>query len=222
MSEVTRCEEVELSLPELVLGSLSGKERAVLVAHLGDCASCRKLSEGLIEVVDELVLLTPSADPPAGFESGALAAMMGDRPRHRMSPAHVRRALAVAALVAAFLGGSVIGGSVGPLRSRRPAAAPIAQRSAALVGPGGATWGTAVVHAGQDGWLFVSMRWDLPDGVFSVQLIGPGIPTVQVGGLELVRGQASLGRSVPGDLSRVRVVRILDSSGTETCRASLA
>ena len=220
MSSLIGCEEVERSLPELAAGFLPGNERAVLVAHLGGCASCRRLSEDLIEVVDELVLLTPPVEPPAGFESRALAAMTADRTRRRTRSNGRQRWLAAAALIAALFGGAVAGDSLGHRGGHRPAAAVLAERSAALVGPGGATWGTAVVHAGQDGWAFVAMRWDLPDGTFSVQLAGPGIPTVQLDGLALVNGQASLGRSVAGDLSRVRVVRIVDSSGTEICRAT--
>lgn len=241
MSPSIRCEEAEQNLPELAIGSLAGEERALVVSHLADCAPCRRLSEDIIRVVEELAVLTPPAEPSAGFESRALAAMTGERPAHRRrrarrsgarrhatdpTPARFARSgrwLAGVALIVAFLAGSTAGVSLG--RRSHPtssAAGAAAQRSAALVGARGTTWGTAVVHAGADGWVFVSMRWDLPDGVYNVQLTGPGIPTVQLDGLDLVNGEASLGRSVGGDLSRVQTVRILDSSGVEICRATFS
>lgn len=221
------CEEVEASVAELAVGSLAGEERAAVVAHLAGCASCHRLAEDLIHVVDELSLITPGVDPPAGFESRVLAAIARDsetpfRGARRVRPP-LRWLAAIAAAGAIFAGGSVAGVTLGSHRER-PAAVPAAARSlraAALVGPGGATWGRAYVQGGRDGWVFVAMRWDLPDGQYSVQLAGPGIPTVQLDGLALVNGRASLGRSLDGDLDAVRTVRVVDARGREICRATL-
>lgn len=222
------CEEAESRVAELAVGSLSGEERAAVVAHLAGCASCRRLGEDLIHVVDELSLITPGVDPPAGFESRVLAAIArdGENPVRLVRRARppLRWLAAVAAAVAIFAGGSVAGARLTAHRDR-PAAARAAVgsfREAALVGPGGATWGRAYVQGGPDGWVFVAMRWDLPDGQFSVQLAGPGIPTVQLDGLVLVNGRASLGRSLDGDLQAVRTVRVVDTRGREICRATLA
>jgi len=221
------CEEVESSVAELAVGSLAGEERAAVVAHLAGCASCRRLAEDLIDVVDELSLITPGVDPPAGFESRVLAGIARDsetpvRLARRVRPP-LRWLAALAAAVAIFAGGSVAGVRLSAHRDR-PAAVPAAAgslRAAALVGPGGATWGRAYVQGGPDGWVFVAMRWDLPDGQYSVQLAGPGIPTVQLDGLALVNGRASLGRSLDGDLDAVRTVRVVDGRGREICRATL-
>lgn len=221
------CEEVESCAAELAVGSLAGEERAAVVAHLAGCASCRRLAEDLMHVVDALSLITPGVDPPAGFESRVLAGIARDHDTPVRLAGRVRRPLrslaAVAAAVAIFVGGSMAGARLSAHRAR-PAALPAATpslRAAALVGPGGATWGRAYVQGGRDGWVFVAMRWDLPDGQYSVELAGPGIPTVQLDGLALVNGRASLGRSLDGDLDAVRTVRVVDARGREICRATL-
>lgn len=221
------CEEVESSVAELAVGSLTGEERAAVVAHLAGCASCRRLAEDLIHVVDELSLITPGVDPPAGFESRVLAGMARDsaNPVRLARPVRpwTRWVAAVAAAVAIFAGGGLAGARLTAPREGPAAgvAAAGSLRAAALVGPGGATWGRAYVQGGPDGWVFVAMRWDLPDAQYSVQLAGPGIPTVQLDGLVLVNGRASLGRSMDGDLAAVRIVRVVDARGREICRATL-
>jgi hypothetical protein len=96
-----RCAEVRDLIPELAMGVASGEERAGALAHVATCAECRALLEEATRVVDELVLLAPEQEPPAGFEARVLAALP------RRLPLHRRRAtwLAVAAaLLAAFTG----------------------------------------------------------------------------------------------------------------------
>ena len=227
MNPPLACDDARDRIPDLALGSLGGEDRAVLVAHLSTCASCQELSDDLIRVVDDLLVLTPPAEPPEGFETRVLAAMTGaarprawHRPRAFDPPA---RWLAVAALILVFAAGGLAGVS---LSGRRPAQAPSPQlagliREAPLVGGSGATWGDAYVHAGAEPWVFVSMHWDLPDSDLTVELAGPGIPTVDLSGLRLVNGQGAIGRGVGGDVRNVRTVRVLDHLGRELCRATL-
>jgi hypothetical protein len=57
---------------ELALGVLTGRERALAVAHLNECDDCREDVRQLMETGEQLLELLPPAEPPAGFESRVL------------------------------------------------------------------------------------------------------------------------------------------------------
>jgi hypothetical protein len=58
--------------PELALGLLDGAERAEVLAHLERCARCHGDVASLTEIGEQLLLLAPEVQPPAGFESRVL------------------------------------------------------------------------------------------------------------------------------------------------------
>jgi hypothetical protein len=58
--------------PELALGLLDGAERAEVLAHLEQCARCHGDVASLTEIGEQLLLLAPEVQPPAGFESRVL------------------------------------------------------------------------------------------------------------------------------------------------------
>lgn len=126
------CQQVAAELPELAVGSLAGRDRARVLAHLDQCPSCAAELESLSALADELVLLAPAVEPPVGFEvallerlgvrsppagvaplsgiSGAahLSGAGVERPGSHQAGAHRRWLLAaavVAALALAFGGG---------------------------------------------------------------------------------------------------------------------
>jgi anti-sigma factor RsiW len=68
--------------PEIALGVLDGEQRAEALRHLATCADCRREVEQLSQVADELVMLAPVQEPPAGFESRVVEAI-GLRPQPR-------------------------------------------------------------------------------------------------------------------------------------------
>jgi hypothetical protein len=72
MTDLT-CGQFEDLSAELALGILEGRERAVALAHVEHCADCRQDLLAMGAVADRLVELTPSAEPPAGFETRVLA-----------------------------------------------------------------------------------------------------------------------------------------------------
>jgi hypothetical protein len=57
---------------ELALGVLTGRERAMAVAHLDECDACREDVRHLMVTGEQLLELLPSAEPPAGFETRVL------------------------------------------------------------------------------------------------------------------------------------------------------
>jgi hypothetical protein len=66
------CAELADVAAELALGVLTGRERALAVAHLDKCDACREDVRQLMATGEQLVELLPPAEPPAGFETRVL------------------------------------------------------------------------------------------------------------------------------------------------------
>lgn len=66
------CAELGDVAAELALGVLTGRERAVAIAHLNGCEACREDVRQLMATGEQLRELLPSVEPPAGFESRVL------------------------------------------------------------------------------------------------------------------------------------------------------
>src|SRR5919106_1631725 len=106
MTDRLSCEEARALAPELSLGSATGDERARVLHHLASCPDCRRLVSELSAVADELLLLAPAHEPPAGFESRVLA-RLGER---KNGNRRVRRLFGIAAV--ALVAAGVAGGGV--------------------------------------------------------------------------------------------------------------
>jgi hypothetical protein len=74
MSELNdmTCAELADVAAELALGVLTGRERAVAIAHLDTCDACREHVRQLMATGEQLRELLPPAEPPAGFETRVL------------------------------------------------------------------------------------------------------------------------------------------------------
>jgi hypothetical protein len=74
MSELNdmTCAELSDVAAELALGVLTGRERAMAVAHLAACDECREDVRQLMATGEQLLQLLPPAEPPAGFETRVL------------------------------------------------------------------------------------------------------------------------------------------------------
>jgi hypothetical protein len=66
------CAELADVAAELALGVLTGRERALAVAHLEKCDACREDVRQLMATGERLLELLPPAEPPAGFETRVL------------------------------------------------------------------------------------------------------------------------------------------------------
>ncbi|PSL08278.1 hypothetical protein CLV30_101249 [Haloactinopolyspora alba] len=76
-NDPNRCAELAESLAEVATGAASGPDRARVLDHLSECDDCRAELERLSRVADEVLLLAPSHEPPAGFESAVLERIAG-------------------------------------------------------------------------------------------------------------------------------------------------
>ncbi|MGH2827581.1 MAG: anti-sigma factor family protein [Actinomycetota bacterium] len=102
MTDQLPCTEVRDLIPELAAAVASGDERAEALAHLARCPACRGELEETAAVVDDLLLLGPSKEPPPGFETSVLGRIRSPRRPERRGR-HVLRVAAVL-VVAAVLG----------------------------------------------------------------------------------------------------------------------
>ena len=211
--------------PELALDVADGLERDASLRHLGGCASCRRLVAELSSMADDLLLLAPGHEAPAGLESRVVDAMdRADGPpltppvslaaarRARVPHRSWTRHLAVAAsfVLAIAVGAGAM--SVATAGDRR-----VAGDYRALLGVGHGSFfaaatlfdgarevGTAWGYAGDPSWVFVSVRsWAGGTPSFRAWILTSD-GRVPLGRAELGRGRSSWGRNLPVDLSRVR------------------
>ncbi|HLH71255.1 MAG TPA: anti-sigma factor [Candidatus Dormibacteraeota bacterium] len=73
-------DSMEDAVAAYVLGACPDDERAVIRAHLDDCASCRELARRLREAVDVLALSCPGQVPPARLRRRILDAARSSPP----------------------------------------------------------------------------------------------------------------------------------------------
>ncbi len=62
-----RCDEVRDAAPELVLGTLDGAERALVLEHVDHCVYCREEIAALSGTVSDMALLAAPVRPSDGF-----------------------------------------------------------------------------------------------------------------------------------------------------------
>ena len=110
------CEAARDLAAEIALGIADGRERAEALRHLSTCAECRHEVEQLSQVADELLMLAPVEEPPAGFESNVVGRAREQRPPRRaparrlsprwlaprLAPALAAVAVTAAALIAVY------------------------------------------------------------------------------------------------------------------------
>lgn len=76
------CDDVDDLAEEFALGLLDGAERAAVVAHIEGCRACGARVAVLAEAGEQMLLVAPAVEPPAGFEQRVL---------DRLGPEHLRR-----------------------------------------------------------------------------------------------------------------------------------
>jgi hypothetical protein len=136
-----------------------------VLRHLNTCDECRRELEQLTRVADEVLLVAPEREAPAGFDGAVL-----DR-SWRRRPALVA---AAAAVVLAFGGAAVAWQATADDRelaaAYRDTLAVANGRyfaAADLVTSDGHSAGTAFFYEGSPSWLYVIVR-DAPSGTYAV------------------------------------------------------
>ena len=130
------CEDFDSAADDLALGFAPSPRRDELVAHAAGCAPCAAHLAALTTVVDALLELAPSAEPPVGFEARAVAAMGAAAPAQRSPARRPARRLVIGGAVAAALAGVLaVGAALGRDGDGREArAADVTARTGSVLG----------------------------------------------------------------------------------------
>ncbi len=127
------CSDFDTDAAELALGLVDDPRRTALVEHAASCRRCQARLDDLVAVVDQLVLLAPQVEPPAGFETRALARM--GAPAADLGWARRARILtSLLALVATLTLGMVVGRMLVHTTGRAERTANIHNAAGAAVG----------------------------------------------------------------------------------------
>jgi hypothetical protein len=225
------CEQIRDLAAEIALGIADGEERAEALRHLSTCGECRRVVEQLSQVADELLVLAPIQEPPAGFESRVVAAMGLQRsaPRRRLarwlSPRwlapRLGPAMATAAITAAVLIAVYHDDHQTAERYRESLAQAGGQyfQAEPLADETGARGGTAFGYEGSPSWVLLTVAPAHRDAVTTGELATRDGRTIALPSLKLDRN-GSWGGSIPVKLYRVASIRLLGDSPGEILQAS--
>jgi hypothetical protein len=223
------CTEFGNVADELALGILYGEERAAALAHVESCRACRRELTLLTDAADEIRLLVPEAEPPAGFEQrvvariAAAAAEPDATAPTPLAPRRDRRLLrplvAVAAALLAFVAASafVLGGG-----QDEDAAG---SRTAPMRTNAGEVVGDATLSTDP-----AAIRVEVPDWAGLVNTYGARVDATYWLAVEDGEGERALRRLPPveehpwtvefhDDPTTVAAVSIVDNGGTVWCTA---
>jgi hypothetical protein len=213
------CADLAEVAPELALEVLGGTERAAALAHLEECVACQQLVDTLAADADRLLMLAPSAEPPAGFQDRVLTSLTrAARPvvaRSRRTPRAVAM-LALAACVAALALALSLGPSAGPIPAE-----------AAMRTPSGEVVGHVFVHREPEPALFMTLpgwsaqieRYGVPDETYALRIEGSHqAPRLVPFDIE---HDSSWGATVDVDPDTITSVAVVDSQGHVWCQAEL-
>jgi anti-sigma factor RsiW len=231
-----RCSQLRDMAPDVALGLLTGEERAMALAHLEGCATCRADVASLAGVADELLLAGPEAEPPEGFDRRVLARLTEVRaaeapaPTPDGGPAHLhrrgrhrrpdRRRLVVGATLAAAAAAVVLAAAV--LVNRDDRSTSVAASAEMTTGVGEVV-GTATVRNGSPATVAVDVPgWDktAPSGAtywLAIEL-DDGSRTMSHIGTDDTWWEVPL----RGDADEVATVSVFDGDGRVWCSADFA
>jgi hypothetical protein len=216
------CEETRQLAAELALGLVDGKDRARALRHLAECPECRRAVEEMSAVVDELLLLAPQHEPPAGFESRVLAQFAPPRRERRLRRVFVP--LASAAAAAALAAGIVLGVTgddrrlADHYRATLAAANGSSFEATRLVDSAGRRAGLVYGYRGQPSWIYVALYANQDASEYRVQLELVDGRRLPLPTLRLDPATGSGGQAIPVDLQDVARVRVTGPDGVLAAR----
>ncbi|MBO0817359.1 MAG: hypothetical protein J2P30_19710 [Actinobacteria bacterium] len=221
------CDQVRDLAAEVAIGIADGQERDAALRHAATCPGCRQLVSEFSTVVDDLLILAPSHEPPPGFAAATVARISPPAAPARHIPARRRwlPRLAVAASVVAALAvgaGAVYQGTASDRQLADSYRAVLGQghgsffAAAPLRGPTG-TVGTVFGYQGRPSWLFATVQ--LPASGprrFNVQLITRAGRYLPAGSAVLGGTHATWGAQIPMDLTNLAGLRFVAATGGRT------
>jgi hypothetical protein len=232
------CDQTRQLAPELALGIADGAERAQALAHLAECADCRRAVAELSEVTDELLMLAPEREPPVGFESRVLARMQPEPEPEPAAPAPARtrrrwrrafQVLAPATAAAAIAVAVMFNVTSDDRRLADQYRSTLAEangkyfEAAQLHGPGNVPAGVAYGYRGHPSWVFVTVRprYRSTATDYEAELALKSGRRIPLPSLKIDPSTGSGGQAIPVDLHRVASVRLVGPERGDVLEADM-
>lgn len=222
MSDLT-CEQLRELAAELALDLLSGRDRALALAHVNRCDACREQVRSLTGVGDRLLDLAPGVEPPVGFEDRVLARMgMLPAPRRRGHAARSGRwlplAVAAAAVALVFgLGGWAVGSLATPATVSE-SAQPL--RVASLHAADAKQIGQVFTYRGDPSWMYLTVNVGVGVSSVACEMARRGGGYLPMGTFPLADGRGGWGGKLPVDPTMITGARLLSPSGVVLATAT--
>jgi hypothetical protein len=245
------CTELADVAAELALGVLTGRERAMAVAHLDECDACREDVRQLMATGEQLLELLPPAEPPAGFETRVLERLGLPAPaRQDASPAPVsrrgnslrRRKSSGAApparpggakpvgrmrrtLAAVVVGLAVIAAGLGGWRigvGTSTSSAAGHLTSASLLSTTHQQVGNIFLYSGTPQWLYMSVDMNSGQQTVTCQVVSTDGRVTTLGSFQLADGYGAWGSPDPGNVGTLASARLVSADGTVLATATFS
>jgi hypothetical protein len=210
MSTEQPCEVFSDDLALLALGTLTGRDRAVLLAHLEGCAQCSDEVEQLSLAADSLLPLAPEVNPPAGFEVRVFERMGIEVPSRGRPALSVPRRLVLGVAAAVVALGGAFG--VGLWVDRGPSPAPtqaVARLFESDLTSANQNRGELYIAQGHPGWLFMTVDDTSMTGYVTCELQTESGGDVTVGRFWLSAGQGTWASALSVPAATVRTASLL-------------
>lgn len=230
MDETPDCARVSPLLAELATGAATGYERADALRHVAGCPACRAELAELSRVADDVLLLAPLREPPAGFESAVMRRLhpvTGRRRRLRLPgfarmrrppavrPVAVRLVAAAAALIVAVVAGAAVESwRTEPDRRladeyrqvlARPATGP---RSAAVTTDSGGVVGNVYLYPGSPAWIMVAITAAPEPGNYVMDVVTVDGVRYQAGVCQVTGRTGTVGYSLPVSIGSIAAIEM--------------
>ena len=222
------CEHLHEIAAEIALGIADGEDRAWALEHLDGCSECRVRIERLSSLADELLLLAPAAEPPAGFEARVGDAIAAPK---RTARWRWRRRVALpvaAALTAAVCAAGAVWFALSGDRNLADAyRATLAVAhgeyfdAAPMVLPGGQKVGYVYGYQGRTSWVLAVVYDGISAGRYQLQAVTDNGRTLPLRSFEIAGGRGSTGGATPVAYDELAQVRLLDAAGREVADSDL-
>jgi hypothetical protein len=227
MDETPDCARVRPLLAELATGAATGHERAQALRHAAGCPACRAELAELARVADDLLLLAPLREPPAGFESAVMRRLhpvtAPPRRRTRRARPNAARRPLVARLVAAAAA-LVVAASAGVAlefwrtasdrrladQYRQVLAQPAGQgpRSAAVTTDSGEVVGTMYLYPGSPAWVMVAITAAPEPGNYTMDVVTVNGARYQAGVCPVTGRTGTIGYPLPVPIARIAAIEL--------------
>ncbi|MGP8162586.1 MAG: anti-sigma factor family protein [Acidimicrobiales bacterium] len=210
------CARFADDLVELALGTIAGRARADLIAHVADCPHCSSELEALSGATDRLLQLVPEKEPPLGFEVRVLTRIRELR-RARLASWRRRTAVLItAAAVVAGVVGFVAGHGFGSARPPRAA-----NEVTAVIHTASRAVGELSVPTGRTPRLVVKITGLGTNGPVTCRVTGTNGRTATIGVFWLYHGSGSWTAALPFPVKDLRGATITAANGSVLARASV-